>query len=198
MSRVRFDISMSLDGYVTASGVRPEEPMGDGGQQLHQWAFGADEVGRDLLADSQRRVGATIAGRRTYDLSLPWWGADGPGGPARTPTFIVSHSTPERVPEAGVYTFVNSPTEALERASAVAGGRDIDVFSADIGGQLLRAGLIDELHVHLVPVLFGAGTRLFEHPGDAHIQLETTQGLVGPKATHLRYRVLKGTGPGRS
>jgi hypothetical protein len=72
-----FEISMSLDGYVTAAGARPEEPMGDGGQQLHEWAFGADERGREVLAESARNVGASIAGRRTYDLSVPWWGPDG-------------------------------------------------------------------------------------------------------------------------
>src|SRR5215471_16846589 len=128
MGKVRFEISMSLDGYVTASGVRPEEPMGDGGQQLHEWAFGADEVGREQEAESQSSVGASIAGRRTYDLSVPWWGADGPGGSLRTPTFIVSHSTPEDVPQGGVYTFVGSPQEALERAREVAGDKDVDVF----------------------------------------------------------------------
>src|SRR5215471_15995486 len=71
MMSVILDISMSLDGYVTAAGVRPEEPMGDGGQQLHEWAFGDDERGRDVLAESVRNVGASIAGRRTYDLSVP-------------------------------------------------------------------------------------------------------------------------------
>jgi hypothetical protein len=106
MTIVIFDISMSLDGYVTAAGIRPEEPMGDGGQQLHEWAFGDDERGREVLTDSARNVGASIAGRRTYDLSVPWWGPDGPGGAARTPTFIVSHGTPGQVPEKSVYTFV--------------------------------------------------------------------------------------------
>src|SRR6266699_4742526 len=109
-----FDISMSLDGYVTAAGVRPEEPMGDGGQQLHEWALGTDERGHDVLAESASTVGATIAGRRTYDLSVPWWGPDGPGGADRTPTFIVSHSTPGHVPEGSVYTFVNDPIERSE------------------------------------------------------------------------------------
>ncbi len=193
MSKVRFEISMSLDGYVTASGVRPEEPMGDGGQQLHEWAFGADERGRELLAESQSSVGASIAGRRTYDLSVPWWGPDGPGGEARTPTFIVSHSKPEQLPEGGVYTFVDSPEEALELARAAAGEKDIDVFSADIGQQLLRAGKVDEIHVHLVPVLFGAGTRLFENPGDDHIRLEITQVVEASNATHLRYAVVRST-----
>ncbi len=190
MSKVRFEISMSLDGYVTASGVRAEEPMGDGGQLLHEWAFGADERGRELLAESQSSVGASIAGRRTYDLSVPWWGPDGPGGEARTPTFVVSHGKPEEVPEGGVYTFVESPEEALELAKAAAGDKDMDVFSANIGQQLLRAGRVDEIHVHLVPVLFGAGTRLFENLGDDHIRLEITQVVEGSNATHLRYAVV--------
>ena len=192
MPTVIFDISMSLDGYVTAAGVRPEEPMGDGGQRLHEWAFGDDERGRDVLADSERTVGATIAGRRTYDLSVPWWGPDGPGGAARTPTFIVSHSTPAQVPEGGVYTFVGSPIEALELAQAAAGGKDVDVFSASIGQQLLRAGRIDEIRVHLVPVLFGAGTRLVEDLGDNHVQLAIIGVSEGSKATHLRYAVVPG------
>jgi len=190
MTKVIFDISASLDGYVTASDVRPEEPMGDGGQQLHEWAFGADARGREILAESLSSVGASIAGRRTYDLSVPWWGADGPGGLARTPTFIVSHSEPEKIPEGGVYTFVDSPEEALELARAAAGDKDVDVFSANIGQQLLCAGRVDEIHLHVVPVLFGAGTRLFENIGGDHIQLAIARVQEGPKATHLRYAVI--------
>jgi dihydrofolate reductase len=192
MPKVIFDMSMSLDGYATASGVRPEEPLGDGGQQLHQWALGTDDPrSAKVLAESS--VGATIAGRRTYDLSVPWWGPDGPSGSARVPLFVVSHSQPEQVPDGGVYTFVDSPEEALEQASAAAGEKDVDIMGADIGQQLLRAGRVDELHVHLVPVLFGAGTRLFENLGDDHIQLEITRVVEGSTATHLRYRVLKHT-----
>jgi len=80
MTRVIFDISMSLDGFVTASNVRPEEPMGDGGQRLHEWAFGEDERNRELLAEAIDALGAVIAGRRTYDLSVPWWGGGRPIG----------------------------------------------------------------------------------------------------------------------
>jgi len=127
MSTVRFEISMSLDGYVTAAGVRPDEPMGDGGQQLHEWAFGDDERSHVVLGESQGTVGANIAGRRTYDTSIPWWGADGPGGALRTPTFIVSHRAPEDVPEGGVYTFATSPEEALTGAIAAAGDKDVDL-----------------------------------------------------------------------
>jgi dihydrofolate reductase len=189
MSIVRFEISMSLDGCVTAADVRPDEPMGDGGQVLHEWAFADDERGRDVYADSQDTVGASIAGRRTYDLSIPWWGANGPGSAARTPTIIVSHSEPAEVPADGVYTFVPSPQDAVAVAKTVASDKDVDVFSASIGAQLLRAGLIDEVRIHLVPVLLGAGTQLLDDAG-GHIRLEPTSVVQEPKATHLRYRVL--------
>ena len=89
-----------------------------------------------------------------------------------------------------MYTFVNSPIEALERAAAAAGDKDVDVFSASIGQQLFWAGCIDEIHVHLVPVLFGTGTRLFEDLGGIHVQLEIIRVAEGSKATHLRYAVV--------
>jgi dihydrofolate reductase len=128
MTSVIFDISMSLDGFVTASNVRPEEPLGDGGQRLHEWTFGEDERNRELLADAVNFVGAVIAGRRTYDLSVASWGAD---GPARVPVCVVTHAEPEEVPEGGVYTFVTEGIEsALEQAKAVAG----DKVAAVMGG----------------------------------------------------------------
>jgi len=91
MRNVRFEISMSLDGYVTAANPRLEEPMGDGGHVLHEWAFGDDEGSRDVHAESQDSVGASIAGRRTYDTSIASWGADGPG--------FDLHSHRHRVPQ---------------------------------------------------------------------------------------------------
>jgi dihydrofolate reductase len=192
MTKVIFDISMSLDGFVTASNVRPEEPMGDGGQRLHEWAFGEDERNRELLAEAVDAVGAVIAGRRTYDISVPWWGADGPTGPARVPMFVVSNSEPEEVPEGGVYTFVDGIERALEQAKAAAGDQDVAVMGgADIGRQYIRAGLVDEISIHFVPVLFGGGTRMFEHLGSEHIQLETAGVIETPAATHLRFRVVE-------
>jgi dihydrofolate reductase len=190
MSKVRFEISMSLDGYVTASNPRPDEPMGDGGQVLHQWAFHADDAGRQVLAESEDSVGASIAGRRTYDHVIETWGADGPGFERRTPNFIVSHSVPDDVPENGVYTFVTSPEEAVEQALAAAGGKDVDVFSAGIGQQLLCAGLVDEVRIHLVPVLLGSGTRLINDLGGRQIRVERIAALDSAMATHLRYRVV--------
>jgi dihydrofolate reductase len=193
MTRVIFDISMSLDGFVTAANVRPEEPLGDGGQRLHEWAFGDDERNRELLAEAVTFVRAVIAGRRTYDLSVASWGADGPAGPARVPVFVVTHSEPEDAPEGGVYTFVTGGIEsALEQAKAVAGEKTVAVMGgAEIGQQYIRAGLIDEISIHLVPVLLGGGTRMFEHLGGKHIQLEAAGVIKTPKATHLRFRVVE-------
>ena len=192
MTKVIFDISMSLDGFVTASNVRPEEPMGDGGQRLHEWAFGEDERNRELLTESMNFVGAIVAGRRTYDISVGWWGADGPAGPARVPVFVVTHAEPEEAPEGGVYTFVTGGIEsALEEAKAAAGDKDVAVMGgAETGQQFIRTGLVDEISIHLVPVLFGSGTRMFEHLGKEHIQLETTGVIETPEATHLRFRVV--------
>ena len=179
MSRLIFDINMSLDGFMTAAKVRPEEPMGDSAQRLHDWAFGEDERNRNLLAEAVNSLGAVIAGRRTYDLSVRW-GADGPAGPARVPVFVVTHAEPEDTPEGGVYTFViNGIERALEEAKAVAGDKDIAVM------------LVDEISIHLVPVLFGSGTRMFEHLGSEHIQLETAGVIETPSATHLRFRVVE-------
>jgi dihydrofolate reductase len=193
VTKVIFDMSMSLDGFVTASNVRPEEPMGDGGQRLHEWAFGDDERNRELLAEAVNSIGAVIAGRRTYDLSVPWWGADGPAGPARVPVFVVTHAEPEEVPEGGVYTFVTDGIEsALEEAKAAAGDKDVAVMGgAEIGQQYIGARLIDEISIHLVPVLLGGGTRMFEHLGGKHIQLETAGVIETPAATHLQFRVVE-------
>jgi dihydrofolate reductase len=193
MTKVIFDISMSLDGFVTASNVRPKEPMGDGGQRLHEWAFGGGEGNRELLAEATDAVGAVIAGRRTYDLLVPWWGADGPSGAARIPVYIVTHAEPEEVPEGGVYTFVSDGIEsALEQAKVAAGDKNVAVMGgAEIGPQYIKAGLIDEISIHLVPVFLGSGTRMFEHLGSEHIQLETAGVVETPQATHLRFRAVE-------
>jgi dihydrofolate reductase len=193
MTRVIFDISMSLDGFVTASNVRPEEPLGDGGRRLHEWAFGEDERNRELLEEAVNFVGAVIAGRRTYDLSVASWGADGPAGPARVPVFVVTHTEPEDVPEGGVYAFVTDGIEgALEQAKAVAGEKDVAVMGgAEVGQRYIGAGLVDEISIHLVPVLLGGGTRMFEHLGGGHLRLETSEVIETPEATHLRFRVAR-------
>jgi dihydrofolate reductase len=193
MGRVVFDISMSLDGYMTASGQTSEEPLGPGGQRLTEWAFGADEKNQEYLATQVAGLGAVITGRATYDTSLPWWGADGPSGPARRPVFVLTHAAAEDSPPDGVYTFVTDGIEsALRQARAAAGDQVVCIMGgADTGQQFLAAGLVDEISVHLIPVLFGAGTRMFDHLGSQHIQLEALEALATPTAIHTRFRVCR-------
>jgi dihydrofolate reductase len=161
LAEVIFDMSVSLDGFVSASKATPEQPLGEGGERLHEWAFGGAERDREVLAGGVQGSGAIIAGRRTYDDSVPFWGADG----------------------------IES---ALEQAKAAAGGKNVHVMGGpDTGRQFIEAGLLDEIGVHLVPMLFGSGTRMFEHLGGEHIQLETAGVIETSAATHLRYRIVK-------
>jgi dihydrofolate reductase len=192
MAKTIFDISMSLDGFITASNQTPEVPMGDGGEHLHDWAFGTDETNRRFFEQAAGNLGAVICGRRTYDTSLPWWGADGPSGLARRPVFVVTHTVPADDPPGGVYRHVTGGIDsALGRAKAAAGDKDVCVMGgADLGRQYIAAGLVDEISIHLVPVLFGAGTPMFEDLHRGHLRLEPVDVLPTPSATHFRYRVL--------
>lgn len=143
MSKVIFDISMSLDGFMTAANQNLEEPLGEGGLQLHAWAIGDDTDARDrkVLEEGIASIRAVIAGRETYDTSLPGWGVDGPTGLARRPVFVVTHRAPAESPEGGVYTFVTDGiASALVLARATAGKKDISVMGgASIGQQYLAA-----------------------------------------------------------
>ena len=193
MGKTVFDISMSLDGFITASNQTPEVPMGDGGEHLHDWAFGNDETSRRFFERAAADLGAVICGRRTYDTSLPWWGADGPSGLARRPVFVVTHNVPTDTQPGGVYQCVTDGIEsALEQAQAAAGDKDVCIMGgADIGRQFIAAGLVDEISIHLVPVLFGSGTPMFEEFHKGHVRLEPVDTLATPSATHLRYRIVK-------
>ena len=191
MGKVIFDISMSLDGFITAANARPEAGLGDDGERLHDWGFkSVDSRNREIL-ERYARAGATIYGRTGYDHSIPYWGADGPTGAARVPTVIVSHSVPRDVPQGGVYTFVDSIEVALGTAKKLAGDKDIYIQGADVARQFLQRGFIDELSIHLVPVLFGSGRRLFEHLESDHIALEIIEAIQTREAVHLRFRLVK-------
>jgi dihydrofolate reductase len=190
MTKVVFDISMSLDGFITASRQTAEEPMGRGGERLHDWAFGVDPRDREVFERGATALGAVIAGRRTYDDSLPFWGADGPTGPARVPLFVLSHDRPDDVPEGSVYTFVDGVEPTLDLARAAAGEKDVTVMGgAETGRAFLRAGLVDERSIHLIPVLLGGGTRLFADDEEGQIRLENLEAIQTPQATHLRFLV---------
>jgi dihydrofolate reductase len=180
---------MSLDGYINGPDVTPEQGLGKGGEMLHEWVFNGNEKNREVVDAAGHGVGAIICGRRTYDLSIQWWGADGPTGEQRLPVFVLTHSAPDDVPEGSVYTFVTGGIEdALQQAEAAAGGQIVALGGgADTFRQYLAAGLVEEIGVNLVPVLLGGGTPLFEE-GD-QTRLELVEVIDTPLATHLRYRV---------
>lgn len=192
MSTVKVDISMSLDGYIDAAGVSMEEGLGVGGEVLHNWGFvDVDELSA-AAGERAHGVGALICGRRTYDLSLQYWQAHGPTGPEqRVPVFVLTHSAPDRVPDNNVYQFVHGePEKVLARAREAAGDRGISIMGgANAIQQFISAGLVDEIHIHLAPFLFGTGTRLFELELPAHVPLEQQRVDVSPSAIHLIYRV---------
>ena len=194
MGKVIFDISMSLDGFISGANARPEAGwagLGDGGERLHDWGFNSADLRNREIVAGWTSTGAVIAGRTTYNLSLLNWGADGPTGAARVPTVIVSHSVPQDIPDGGVYIFVDSVEAAFEKAKQAAGNNDIGVLGANTAQQLITLGLVDELFIHVVPVLFGSGTRLFEYAGSEHISLETIEVIETAEAIHQRFRVVK-------
>jgi dihydrofolate reductase len=136
-------------------------------------------------------TGAVIVGRTTYDLSIPYWGADGPLGTARVPTVVISHSIPQDLPEDSVYSFVNEVEAAFETAKQLAGDKNVSMVGSMIGKQFLKLGLLDEVSVHVVPVLFGSGTPLFGDLNSEHVSLEIIEVIQTPEVIHLRFRVVK-------
>ncbi|MFC7625629.1 dihydrofolate reductase family protein [Microlunatus sp. GCM10028923] len=195
MGKIIAGISMSLDGFVTGPQVTREQQLGDGGDALHRWLWAPDQVDTDLLEGMRDGAGAILMGRRSYDLAEGdgGWGDGGPAG--QLPCFVVTHRAPEpeTVRARGVFTFVTDGVRsAVEQAKAAAGDRAVGVHGASVTQQCLAAGLMDELQLHLVPVLLGSGTRLFDHLG-GQVTLERTEVIDSPNATHLRYRVINTT-----
>ena len=190
MGSVIYDKSMSLDGFIAGANMRLEAGLGDDGERLHEWAF-HDKAGMEMLEREIAQLGAVICGRRTYDMSIQHWGVDGPTGQARVPLFVLSHSVPADLPQGGVYTFVDSLETALTRARETAGAKNISVMGADVGRQLMNAGAIDEISIHVVPVVFGSGTPMFGKGVDEHVTLEFVGATESPHASHLRYRVVR-------
>jgi dihydrofolate reductase len=194
MSKVVVDISVSADGYVAAPNRSADEPMGEGGERLHEWVFASDDrQDRAVMEQGLRGLGAVIAGRRTYDDSVRWWGPDGPSGSARRPLFVVTHEEPAESPEGGVYTFcTDGIRSALDQARAAAGEQTVAVMGgASIIEQVLAEKLVDEISLHVVPVLFGGGTPLNARLGN-HVELETLDAVKTSAAVHTRYRVVRG------
>lgn len=186
------ELTLSLDGYVAAPGVSVEQPLGEGGECLHAWLLGGDGVStaddRRVAAEMFEHTGAFVLGRRTFDVGEGPWGEDGAFG---RPCFVLTHRA--RAPlQRGPTTFAfvtGGFDDALARARAAAGDRHVCVMGgADVARQALASGAVDELRVHLAPLLLGAGTRLFDRAATA-VRLRRTHVAATPAATHLRYAV---------
>ncbi len=193
MTTVHFDVSMSLDGFITGPGEAVGRPLGDDSGRLHDWMFGAKTgADADVLDELYDRTGAILMGRRMFDVGVEPWG-DPP--PFHMPVFVLTHKAREPLPRRGgtTYVFVTDGIEAgLEQAKAAAGEKDVGIWGgAKIMRQYLKAGLLDEMQIHLVPVLLGDGVRLFEDLGPGRIELERTRSIQTLGATHLRFRVAK-------
>jgi len=212
VTRLISDISISLDGFVAGPNQTLEQPLGEGGERLHEWAVrlasfrerhglegGERDADDELVAESLRATGAVVMGRRMFSggggpwdedpNADGWWGDD---PPFHVPVFVLTHHRRETVVKEGgtSFVFVTGGIEAaLQQARAAAGDKDVSVGGgASIIQQYLRAGLLDELQIHVAPVLLGSGVRLFEPLGIEPVALRTDRVLSSPYATHLRFR----------
>ena len=202
MGKVTADISMSLDGFIAGPNDRPGNGLGDGGERLHQWVYklaswrephglSGGETNRDseILEEAFKNVGAIVLGRRMFDNAEGW----GDEPPFHVPVFVLTHEGREKLVKEGgtTFTFVTDGIEsALAQARAAAGDKDVAIGGgANTIQQFIAAGLLDEIQIHLVPVLLGDGIRLFERPGGEPIELEGTRVVASPDVTHLRFDV---------
>lgn len=210
MSKLRLSIAMSLDGFVAGPNPTVESPLGEGGEQLHEWAFeleawrrphgmGGGEVNAssEVVERSQANVGATIMGRNMFGGGpgpwgdAPWDGWWGDEPPFHHPVFVVTHHPrPPLVKDGTTFTFVTDGIEtALDRARSAAGGRDVALAGgADVAQQYLAAGLVDEMLLHVVPVLLHDGRRLFENVAAGPVAFRQVRVVEGAGVTHLEYR----------
>lgn len=194
MGRVTSEISMSLDGFITDPNASVGTPLeGNDPGRLSDWQFDAKtETDAAIVDEMFASNGALLMGKRMFDVGFEVWGDPPPYG---MPVFIVTHEAREPMPMQGgtTYTFVTDGIEAaLEQARAAAGDKNVSVWGgANIMRQYLMAGLLDEMHIHLAPVLVGGGIRLFEGLDPEGIELRRTSSIETPGATHFRFEVVK-------
>ncbi|MFH0522224.1 dihydrofolate reductase family protein [Streptomyces sp. M41] len=203
MSEVIAQLTMSLDGYIAGPDSGREHPLGIGGERLHRWVFGLRSWRReqglkggtggpedDMVAEWIQRFGAVVMGHGMYITGEAPWG-DNP--PFHLPVYVVTHHAREPLVKEGGTTFhfvTGGPEQALALARESAGDKDVSLAGgADLVQQFIRAGHLDEILLHVVPVLIGeGGRRLFDNIGDKHIEWHKTEVLDAPEATHIRLR----------
>src|SRR3954453_12440074 len=192
-------MSMSLDGFIAGPNAGPGNGLGDGGHRLHEWVMGAEADRKGILerlegvnrqvADEFMATGAVVAGRGTFEPAGGWGGDHHDG----VPIFILSRRDPDS--EMGrwpLVSYVNDVRTAMSEAKRAAGEKNVLVHGAGTAQLALAAGVLDELEIHLIPVLLGQGRRLFDNLSPEHVELERTRILEGEGATHLRFRVRRG------
>ncbi|MEO7965145.1 MAG: dihydrofolate reductase family protein [Gemmatimonadaceae bacterium] len=211
MSKVRMKISMSLDGFVAGPSQSLENPLGIGGMRLHEWVFDLDvfkdahgggggitNASSAIVAEAIANIGATIMGRNMFgghpggwSAETPWDGWWGEDPPFHHPVFVLTHHerAPLHLKGDNEFHFVTDGIEsALEKARFVAGHRDISLAGgASACQQYLRAGLVDEMEINLVPILLGAGERLFDGVGDSLGGMTLVRTLATPEVIHLKF-----------
>jgi len=211
VSKLRFKISMSLDGFVAGPSQSVDNPLGIGGMRLHQWVFpltvwramhslqgGEVNESTPVVQESLANIGATVMGRNMFgghpgpwDARNPWNGWWGVDPPFHHPVFVLTHYAREPLELEGgtTFTFVTDGIEAaLEHARRAAGGKDVSLAGgASAAQQYLAAGLVDEMEINVVPTLLGSGERLFDGVGDDLHGLELVRTVAAPKVTHLKF-----------
>jgi dihydrofolate reductase len=198
MSATVLYMSMSLDGFISGPNDEPGNGLGDNGHRLHEWLSTGDAPsgasgipGRPSGAngavfDEVMATGAVVTGRRTFDLAGGWGGDHHDG----VPIFVLTRHEPDgETAQWPLVSYVSDVEDAMTRAKQAAGDKDVLVHGARTAQLALAAGALDELQIHLVPVLLGQGRRLFDHLDPDHIELELTRIIDAPGVTHLRYRV---------
>ncbi len=196
MSKTVLYMSVSVDGFVAGPGDGPGNGLGDGGHRLHEWLLPSAEADHkgaaDHLTGTNREVmdevmatGAVVVGRRTFELAGGWGGDHHDG----VPIFVLSRRPPEPSMEWPAVTYVSDVETAMHRAKDAAGDKDVLVHGAVTAQLALTAGVLDELQIHLIPVLLGQGRLLFENLPPEHVELELVRDMDGPGVQHLRYRV---------
>ena len=196
MSATVLYMSMSLDGFIAGPNEGPDNGLGDGGHRLHEWALARADGDRKAIGnlggvngqvvDEFMATGAVVAGRGTFEPAGGWGGDHHDG----VPIFILSRREPESEKEQWpLVTYVGDVASAMRQAKEAAGHKNVLVHGAGTAQLALAAGVLDELEIHLIPVLLGQGRRLFDHLAPEHIELERTRVLEGDGVTHLHYRV---------
>jgi dihydrofolate reductase len=191
LGNVVLHFSMSLDGFIAGPDVGIAHPLGVGGERLHKWMFDDSPdhtADREMVQAVVASVGAVVLGRRTFDVGLRHWGDT----PYPAPSFVLTHEQRDPLAmKSATFTFVTAGIErAVQQAKAAAGEKDITVMGASTAQQVLRAGLADEIQIQLIPVLLGAGARLFDQIGTEQIELLRARVVDSPFVTHLTFQVV--------